>query len=71
MLVLSGYQRFVEHLSKHSNIQTFLNRKIIEVKKNGKSSTVRCLKGDVYEATNIIVAVPLGVLKKKAINFVP
>jgi len=48
MLVLGGYQRMVEHLSKLSNIQTILNHKVIEVKRNARSSQVRCSNGKLY-----------------------
>lgn len=42
MLVLSGYQNFVEHLSKHEKINVLLNHKVVEVKFNGKTSVVKC-----------------------------
>jgi monoamine oxidase len=71
MLVVSGYQRMAEYLSKTKGVTVLLNHKVVSVQNDQGISTVKCSNGFAASAESIIIAVPLGVLKKNAIKFTP
>jgi monoamine oxidase len=71
-LIISRYQAFAEYLSKHQNINVLLNHVVNKVTSTGEtSSTVSCSNGKTFTADKVVIAVPLGVLKKNAITFSP
>lgn len=71
MFVISGFQRMPEYLANHSNIKVLLNHKAIDVNRANGKSTVTCENGFSASAESVVVAVPLGVLKKNTIKFTP
>lgn len=71
MFVISGFSKMPEYLAKHSNIKVLLNHKVTQVKQTGKTTKVTCQNGFEAKADSVVIAVPLGVLKKKAIEFIP
>lgn len=71
MLVISGYQDFVIHLSKNPKIKILLNHKVSEINFDGEKTIVKCGNGQQFLAKNLICAVPIGVLKSKYIKFIP
>ena len=71
MLVTSGYQAFPEYLSANENIKVLTNHQVTEVTFNGTNNIVKCSNGLTFEAPNIIVSVPIGVLKSNSIRFNP
>jgi len=72
MLVTNGYQAVVTYLSQHKLIKVLLEHEVISVihLEKGKSS-VKCSNGEVFECSNIIISVPIGVLKFNNIKFNP
>lgn len=60
-----------QYLANHSNIKVLLNHKAISVTRTNNKSTVTCENGFVATANSVVIAVPLGVLKKKTIKFTP
>ncbi len=60
-----------QYLANHSNIKVLLNHKAISVTKANDKSTVTCENGFKASAKSIVIAVPLGVLKKNTIKFTP
>ena len=68
-LVLGGYKRVTEFLSKGLNI--ILNTPIKEVKDNVSSVKITTSSLSEYIADYVIVSVPLGVLKNNSISFNP
>jgi hypothetical protein len=69
-LIVSRYQAFPEYLSQHQNIKVLLNHAVNKVTSTGEnSSTVTCSNGKTFTATKVIIAAPLGVLKRNAITF--
>lgn len=67
MLVLSGYQRFVDALASKASFDVYLNQKIKQVAWKGGLSEVLCSNGIAVSAKNVVLAVPIGVLKAKGI----
>lgn len=72
MLVTSGYQALPVFLSQDKNIKVLLNHQVVEIirEANGKS-LVKCSNGESFEAPNVVISVPLGILKMNAIRFTP
>lgn len=69
---MSRYQAFAEHLAKHQNIHVLLNHPVTRVTANGENhSTVQCSNGKAFNCKKVVIAVPLGVLKRHAIKFSP
>ncbi len=60
-----------EYLANHPNIKVLLNHKAVDVNRANEKSTVTCENGFVASAESVVVAVPLGVLKKNTIKFTP
>ncbi len=64
-MVMSRYQAFAEHLAKHPNINVLLGHGVKRVEADGESySTVKCANGKTFHSKKVVVAVPLGVLKR-------
>jgi monoamine oxidase len=71
-MVMSRYQAFAEHLGKHPNIHVLLGHGVKKIEADGESySTVKCANGKTFNTEKVVIAVPLGVLKKEAIEFSP
>lgn len=68
---MSGYQRMPEYLANHKNIKVLLNHKAIDISRANEKSTVSCENGFTVSAKSVVIAVPLGVLKKNTIKFTP
>lgn len=71
MFVISGFSKMPKYLSKHENIKVLLNHKVTQVKQAGQKTKVACQNGFKASASSVVIAVPLGVLKKKTIEFIP
>lgn len=64
-LVTSRYQAWPEYLARHSNIKVLLNHSVVEVNsKNQNESTVKCANGKRFTTRKVVIAVPLGALKR-------
>lgn len=70
MLILSGYQRFVDALARKSSFPIYLNQKITKIAWDGTQSKLTSGGISVY-CDKVIIAVPIGVLKAKGIEFSP
>lgn len=68
-LVLSGYQRFVDALVSQANVQVYLNQKVEKITwiESENENEILCENGVTVYAKNVVVAVPIGVLKKESI----
>lgn len=64
-----GYQQIVEVLSEGIAIQT--GKAVSSIDYRGSNIVLTCGAGTKFEATAVIVTVPLGVLKNGGISFVP
>lgn len=73
MLIVSGYQKFAQTLADQYKMQVLLKHRVVEIRYDEKEeeSTVVCDNGKQFTADFVVVAVPLGVLKKKTIKFNP
>lgn len=71
MLVTSGYQKFSEYLLKNSFIKVLLNHRVIEITYKNGINTIKCANGAVFASKNVIISVPIGVLKNNGIKFTP
>ena len=52
-------------------MKILLNHQVSQVTYDGTNTMVSCLNGQVFIAKNIVIAVPLGVLKSGSIQFTP
>jgi monoamine oxidase len=68
-IVLGGYDAVINHLAKDLNIR--LATIVTKVEDTGNSVKVYTKNNEVYEADQVIVTVPLGVLQKGSIVFTP
>jgi monoamine oxidase len=68
-IVLDGYDAVITHLAKDLDIQ--LNKVVIKVEDTGNGVKIYTKDNQVYEANEVIVTVPLGVLQKGSITFSP
>lgn len=66
-LVLSGYQRFVDALVSQANVEVYLNQKVEKITWIESENEILCENGVTVYAKNVVVAVPIGVLKKESI----
>jgi lysine-specific histone demethylase 1 len=72
MLVTNGYQTIPFDLSKNSNIKVLLNSKVVKIiHHDDGTNEVKCSNGQSYFGQNVVVSVPLGVLKASGIEFDP
>jgi predicted NAD/FAD-dependent oxidoreductase len=67
MLILSGYQKFVDFLASTTNFDVYLNQKVKKVIWKEGESDVVCASGITVSAKNVVMALPIGVLKAKGI----
>lgn len=68
-IVLGGYDTVINHLVKGLDIN--LNTIVTKVEDTGSGVKVYTKNNEVYEADQVIVTVPLGVLQKGSITFSP
>lgn len=68
---MNNYDRICHYLAKNSPIAVNLEHTVVDVSWKGDYSEVRCQNGKIFEADKVIIAVPLGVLKKQTIKFSP
>lgn len=71
MLILSGYQKFVDTLAMSASFDVFLNQKVRKVAWSEEESQITVGNGVQVYAKNVVFAVPIGVLKAKSIEFSP
>ena len=71
MLILSGYQRFVDALAAKVPFEVYLNQKVRKVVAKQEQTDVICASGITVSAKNVVFALPIGVLKAKGIQFQP
>lgn len=70
-LIPAGYWTIFEKASIHPNIEYALNSKVVEVNQQTATPYIMLSDGSKHEADYILVTVPLGVLKRKVIEFKP
>jgi len=64
-----GYSQITDHLAKGLDIR--LNSPVSQIEYGEGGVRLMVQDGSVYQADKVIVTVPLGVLKKKLIRFIP
>ena len=70
VILPGGYKQIIDILKKDLNIKT--NTRVTEINYEGETAiSVISSEGEIFKANRVIVAVPLGVLKKGEITFVP
>lgn len=70
-LIPAGYWTIFESRSVHENIEYLLSSKVISINQEENIPYVTLQDNSKHYAKYILVTVPLGVLKKKVINFIP
>jgi hypothetical protein len=71
-LLINGFSEVIEHLSKDINIITNSSVTQIDYSQSiSKSVFVSTVDNKKYECDHVVVTVPLGVLKRKVIEFIP
>lgn len=68
-LVVGGYNKVISHLANGLDIR--LNTIVNKVEDKGNKVIVTSTSGENFEADEVIVTVPLGVLQKGTITFIP
>lgn len=68
-LVTGGYDLAIKYLAKNLNIK--LNSAVNKIEDDGDKAIVTTAAGEVFSASEVIVTVPLGVLQKGSITFMP
>ena len=68
-MVAGGYDKVINHLSKGLDIH--LSTVVTKIVDKGDTVLVHTKDGEVYQASSVIVTVPLGVLQKGYITFSP
>lgn len=59
----------MKNIANGLNIQ--LNKHVVHIIRNNTCITIECRDGSIYTCKNIIISLPLGVLKKKCVKFTP
>ena len=69
---MGGYSKFAKYLARHKNIELRLESEVVEVRRRKTDeSEITTKDGEVLVAKNILITVPLSVLKAKRITFIP
>lgn len=73
MLIVSGYQRFAQTLIDEYKMEVYTKHRVVKIRYNEKDeeSTVTCDNGKSFKAEYVVINAPIGVLKKKLIEFDP
>lgn len=73
MLIVSGYQKFAQHLVNKHKMEVLLNHRVTELKyqESNETTIVVCNNGKQFTAESVILNVPIGVLKKGGVKFTP
>ncbi|MEM6530211.1 MAG: NAD(P)/FAD-dependent oxidoreductase, partial [Chloroflexota bacterium] len=67
--VMDGYDRIIAHLAAGLDIRT--GQVVAAIRWHGETITVETLAGNSYDAEQVVIALPLGVLKAGRITFDP
>lgn len=68
VIVVNGYKKIIHYLA--TDITIYTNEIVTEIDYSANKPVVKSNKNQ-YEADFVLVSVPLGVLKKQTINFIP
>jgi monoamine oxidase len=64
-----GYRALVEAMTAGLDVR--LSRPVTEVRVSASGVQLQCAEGEVHEGSHVVVAVPLGVLKRGGLSFAP